>query len=385
MSAAVRGSRRPAQPSHETPITRGLTRLEPRDGLVVDAETWATAHGFHDDVSRLHGLAAHGWGVVLGLEVVPSGGRDVGVSPGIALDPTGNALVLTSGVRLSLDTAGVPAGPVRIVMLREDEEPDDDGRLEEIAVVRAVADGAPPSEPHVELARVVLGAQATVGYPVDPRQPNPDELDTRFRAIAGGHARDTVEVAELVIPEAGGGHAGAAALLARAVERGGAFRTRYAGEVRIGNPVPDGGILYATGSADFSLPGGSVEWLRAFLDGGGTVIGDGCHATPADPFGGAFDRLAKTLGRQLRRVIAGDRLLWAHHAFGAAPPGLVKTDIGLVLAAGGLVYCASDYGCVLRGGADAPSHREAIRAVEEFAANLVATASERRQAQAFLR
>jgi hypothetical protein len=70
-------------------------------------------------------------------------------------------------------------------------------------------------------------------------------------------------------------------------------------------------------------------------------------------------------------------MLWSHHAFGAPPPGAVKTDIGLVLAGDGMIYCASDYGCVLRGARDNPFPRSAIHAVEEFCTNLVALARER--------
>jgi hypothetical protein len=73
-----------------------------------------------------------------------------------------------------------------------------------------------------------------------------------------------------------------------------------------------------------------------------------------------------------------------HHIFGAPPPGVVKTDVGLVLAGGGVVYCASDYGCMLSGGGDSPAARASIHAVEEFATNLAATARERSLATSFL-
>jgi hypothetical protein len=86
----------------------------------------------------------------------------------------------------------------------------------------------------------------------------------------------------------------------------------------------------------------------------------------------------------MKRIVGGDRLLWAHHLFGAPPPGLTKTDAGMILAGGGVVYCASDYGCVLSGVGEPPPSRPAIRAVEEFATNLAATARERAFARTFL-
>ena len=360
-------------------LTETLTRLEPFDGLVVDAGAWEVAHGYHQASDRVHGLAAHGPGILVGLEVVPAGGRSVGVLPGVGLAVDGSVLVLPDPVQVSLETAGA-SGTVYVVLRRADEEPDDDGRVEESAEAQAMT--AFPDEPHLELARVTLGSGSEVRHPVDPRRPHQDELDGRFRLLAGGHARGTIDIADLVVG-AGSGHAGGGALFARAVSLDGAYRARYVGEVRTGANLTPGSLLYVSGDADFALNEGGVSWLRGFIDGGGTVVGDGCHATAADPFGAAFDRLAKAVGRQLRRVVDGDRLLWSHHGFGAPPPGAVKTDVGLVLAAGGMIYCASDYGCVLRGGKDAPFTRAAIHAVEEFCTNVVALARERSMPQAF--
>ncbi|MGH2562174.1 MAG: hypothetical protein ACRDJH_24200 [Thermomicrobiales bacterium] len=353
----------------------GLVRLEPRDGLVIDAEAWLVAHAYHDQTAFSHNLAAHGYGVLAGLEVVPAGGRRLGVLPGISIDPAGRLMVNPSPVRVEIEDAAALAGLVLIVLRRADADPDDDGRIKEEAIVQAV--GVPPEEPYVELARVDLGAQGSFAAATDPARPKPGEIDLRFRPIAGGHARGDVTVADLALPSAGEGHAGGGALLARAINVEGSFRARYAGELRPGDTIGDITILYASGNKEFTLNEGTTSWLKSFLEGGGSLIGDGCHAAPADPFGAAFDKLGKAIGRQLKRVVTGDRILWAHNIFGAPPPGLVKTDVGLILAGGGVVYCASDYGCMLSGAGESPPARAAIRAVEEFAANLAASARER--------
>ena len=164
----------------------------------------------------------------------------------------------------------------------------------------------------------------------------------------------------------------------------GAYRARYLGPVQIGDALPDATLLYASGNREFTATDGVVTWLRSFLDGGGTLVGDGCHATPADPFGGAFDKLSRSVNRQMRRIVGGDRLLWAHHLFAAPPPGLAKTDAGMILAGGGVIYCASDYGCVLSGAGDPAPSRATIHALEEFATNLAATARERAFGRTFL-
>jgi hypothetical protein len=369
-------------PPEESPLARGLTRFEPRDGLVIDAETWQTAHSYHVEIGRAHNLAAHGAGVLVGLEVVPVGGGALGVLPGIGIDPRGRFLVVSSPTRVSVDESAALTGVAYVILLQPPTSADADGRVKEESVVQVV--GAPPDEPYLELARVRVSGKTSIGYPEDPLDPRAGELDVRYRLAAGGHARGEVAVAEVALPDAGDAHVGVAALLARAIGLDGAYRARYVGPVQIGDALPDAAILYTSGNREFTASDGVVNWLRSFLDGGGTLVGDGCHATPADPFGGAFDKLSRSVNRQMRRVVGGDRLLWAHHLFAAPPPGLAKADSGLILAGGGIVYCASDYGCILSGAGDPPPSRATIEAVEEFATNLAATARERALARTFL-
>ncbi|HEY7036195.1 MAG TPA: hypothetical protein VH482_32980 [Thermomicrobiales bacterium] len=369
-------------PPEESPLARGLTRFEPRDGLVIDAETWQIAHTYHVESGRGHNLAAHGAGILVGLEVVPVGGAALGVLPGVGIDPLGRFLVVSSPTRVTIEESASLTGIAYVVLLQPSIGADADGRVKEESVVQVV--GTPPEGPHLELARVRVSGKASIAYPEDPLDPREGELDVRYRLAAGGHARGEVTVAEVTLPDAGEAHVGVAALLARAIGLDGAYRARYVGPVQIGDALPDASILYTSGNREFSATDGVVTWLRSFLDGGGTLVGDGCHATPADPFGGAFDKLSRSVNRQMRRVVGGDRLLWAHHLFAAAPPGLAKADTGMILAGGGIVYCASDYGCVLSGAGDPPPSRAAIQALEEFATNLAATARERALARTFL-
>lgn len=375
-------SRAAASTVDESPLARGLTRFEAKDGLVIDAETWQVAHTYHVESGRAHNLAAHGAGVLVGLEVVPVGGNDVGVLPGVAIDTMGRILVVSSPVRVTVEEGGSLTGFAFVILIQPSQSPDSDGRVKEESIVQAV--GTLPDEPHVELARVRLGAKSGFAYPEDPLDPRAGEIDVRYRLNAGGHARGEVTVADFALPDAGEAHVGVAALLARAIGLDGAYRARYIGSIQVGDAVPDATILYAAGNREFNAGDGAVNWIRGFLDGGGTLVGDGCHATPADPFGGSFDKLARAVGRQMRRIVGGDRLLWAHHLFGAPPPGLAKADSGMILAGGGIIYCASDYGCILSGAGDPAPARALIRTLEEFAANLAATARERAMARSFL-
>jgi hypothetical protein len=366
----------------ETALKRGLTWLEPRDGLAIDAETWRVAHGYHIDADRSHNLAAHGAGVLAGLNVVPVGGMELGIFPGVGIDPLGRFLVVPTRMRLRVEENVSATGMAYVVVFQAPLSPGDDGRAKEETVLQVVT--APPSEPYIELARIVLGAGQGISYPEDPVDPRGGEIDTRYRLIAGGHARGEVAVAEIAFPDAGEAHTGVAALIARAINLDGVFHARFVGRVQPGDTLPDATILYSSGNREFSVTSGIANWLKAFLDAGGTLVGDGCHAVPADPFGSAFDKLSRDVNRQMRRLVAGERLLMAHHLFGAPPPGLAKADSGLVLAGGGVIYMASDFGCVLGGVGDPAPARSTIRASEEFATNLAANAHERATVTSFL-
>jgi len=366
----------------ESPLMRGLTRFDPRDGIVIDAETWQVAHSYHVETGRGHNLAAHGAGILVGLEVVPVGGSSIGVLPGVGIDPLGRLLVVPSPIRVTIDEGSSLTGVAFLILSQTPGASDADGRVKEEAAVHIV--GTPPEDAYLELGRVRLTTGGSIGYPEDPLDPRAGELDTRYRLSSGGHARGEVTVAEVVLPDAGEAHVGVASLMARAIGLDGAYRARYLGPVQIGDALPDGAILYTSGNREFTATDGVTTWLRSFLDSGGTLVGDGCHATPADPFGGAFDRLSRAVNRQMRRVVGGDRLLWAHHLFAAAPMGLTRTETGMILAGGGIVYIASDYGCILSGAGDPPPARAMIGAIEEFATNLAATARERALSRAFL-
>lgn len=378
----MRGANKVTPIAHEPPFPGTLVWLEPKDGLSIDAEAWRVAHTYHAETARGHNLSAHGQGILVGLNVVPVGGMEIGVFPGVGIDPLGRFLTVPTPVRLRVEENVVTTGKAYVVIHQTPTLPNEEGRSKEETTVRVV--GALPSEPYLELARMTLSSQQSISYPEDPVDPRDGEIDLRFRLTSGGHARGEVTLAELVFPDAGDAHRGVAALIARSVNNDGSYRARYIGKIEPGDALPDGTMLYASGNREFSATTGVKEWLRTFLDSGGTLIGDGCHAAPADPFGQSFDRLARDVNRQLRRIVAGDRLLMSHHLFAAPPPGLAKADAGLVLSGGGVIYLASDFGCVLNGSGDPPPPRAVIRSAEEFATNLAATAVERALVSTFL-
>jgi hypothetical protein len=74
-----------------------LKRVNPFQGLVIDADAWQDAHNYHRNHQRLHLLAFHGTGIVAGLEVVSHNPPDssVVIQPGLAVDPEGNTIIVS--------------------------------------------------------------------------------------------------------------------------------------------------------------------------------------------------------------------------------------------------------------------------------------------------
>ena len=83
-----------------------LKRVNPFQGLVIDADTWRDAHDYHRDQQRLHILTFHNTGIVEGLEVTANKPPDLSatINPGMAVDPEGNIIIVHQAQRYQLQT-----------------------------------------------------------------------------------------------------------------------------------------------------------------------------------------------------------------------------------------------------------------------------------------
>ena len=74
-----------------------LKRVNPFQGLVIDTEAWQDAHNYHRNQHRLHLLAFHTTGIIVGLAVVANNQNDssVIIQPGMAVDEEGNTIIVT--------------------------------------------------------------------------------------------------------------------------------------------------------------------------------------------------------------------------------------------------------------------------------------------------
>jgi hypothetical protein len=132
--------------------------------------------------------------------------------------------------------------------------------------------------------------------------------------------------------------------------------------------------LYIAGQGRVALDDDTIAEVRRVLDGGGTVIGEGCLCGPsgegsAREFAISFFELAQRLGRRLVQVERGHPLLVSRFVFGVPPAGVEES--ARIMEAEGMVLSFADYGCAWAGGPpDRALPRAAIRDALEFGVNM---------------
>jgi hypothetical protein len=338
-------------------------------------------------MSRLHALAASGWGIADGLEVVsdPSRPQAMIVRPGLALDATGRMLLLADPVRLDVPH-DVPA--VLHVVLTYAEEPiapqrawsDRDEYTRVLERAHVCLEAGAPTPPGLELAR--LRFDGPVRNAVDPVLPRRGELDLRFRERLHVRPRPDLGVAQLVVePDERAGtaerHRQGLRYLLREIGLTTPYRPRWAGSIGLDEPLPPVSLIYLTGSGSFGFSNELVPGLAAFLLGGGVLFADACLATDWQAFAGSVKDLANRLRRTPLVVERGHPLLLSRHVL-TEPP--LACDEGPAMSeSGGLVLTTADYGCAWQGGsAEHALSRETVRASLELGTN-IAVYGRRRQ------
>jgi hypothetical protein len=399
-----------------------MKRVSPFQGLVIDADTWKDAHNYHRENMKLHIFAFHKTGIVRGLEITASNPPDasVNISPGIAVDPEGNSIVLPQPQRYHLQTHEKRAVYL-VIQFREIPsepfQPPEGGQPTRIMEAYRVQErDTLPSEPYVELARIDYDpAMDGIKNARNTAKPVTNEINLRFREEA---AKTTMEAPSIASREPMPAPAAAAATAAPSAatpapsrETARATETMIIGYLALGeankalhkyglsnlvekinrhsniavaideeiNPKKSFGrysLIYLTGSGRFELTSEQQSALLNYQQSGGVIFADGCSATPgstelkgAKEFGLAFNRLASQFNCKLGIVQRGHPLLSADHVFSEVPPGC---EPPMLLEGGNMICNSSDYGCAWEGGhADKPLPRETIRCAMEIGANIL--------------
>ena len=359
------------------PFLSPPVRVNPFTGLIVDVDTWATAHEYHRRHHQLHLLTLHGSGVADGLEVLPTDppSDTLAVEPGVAIDTLGNTIVLPERQRIPL---GASEGIVYVVLDYVESLPpgssanqnDARGRVVEDFRLRVVSEA--PESPALELARVQLAAspKLVVASPSNPWAPGSTEIDCRFRVRVHPQASREISVGLVVCGSAAeldANHLKGFHYLLRELSGCGlraVLATTSDGE------VPPADLLYVTGIGATKPPTAVVNRVSAQLKQGGWLFADVCGPGSELVEGlRAAVKDDKKTGAQTE-----DAVLGAHFVFGDGPPG--ASESGELVWAGNAVISSRDYGCAWAGrhGKQAVS-REQIRSALEFGVNVAVCAS----------
>ncbi len=367
-------------------------RLSAFDGMAVTADVWQEAHDYHLFHHRLHALANHGVGIVTGMEVIASDppSQTVYILPGVAIDPSGNTLVVAEPTPYDLGT--YQAGTLHILISYDESRPQPlNGRHGDSPYyvytgynIETVIDA--PDSPLVELARIYrMDLSQPVTNAVDNRS-GQNQIDLRFRprvatfnthnALIGVHALNRMSTAH---------HTSGVTNLANSLSQSPSLRVWVDDEVTLSGDLSRYTILTLVAKAAFQLEVEEINALYRFVQGGGTLLLESCRreggSTPASD--NLLRDITESLGVRLEAVRPGHPLLSIPHLFASAPSGYETQGAPGLWAANGVIFSTCDYGCILtgerRGGA---ATREEIRSAFEFGQNLVEYALRRRAAVA---
>jgi hypothetical protein len=377
-------------------------RVNPFQGLVLDADTWKDEQDYHRNQQKLHTLAFHGTGIVEGLEVKASQPPDFSliISPGIAIDTEGNAIVVPKSQHYSLGSKN--KGQVYLIIQYREvptapASPSEEGQATRVLEAYRIREVTRlPDEPCLELARLDLDPSGkSITDARAPSNPTVNEIDLRFRQSAKASLPDASEISLHPHPPAETApkekvilghmalvegspdlHSNGLMQLARQV----GFQTEYqtvVEECTLDESINQHTLLYVTGKGPFTFSAKKQTVLDSFVQSGGTIFAESCAEQQDEgvkEFGLAFNRLAEQLGKKLEVVQRGHPLLDCHHIFSTVPPG-AKSE-GLLMVGGQIIYSNYDYGCAWSGGySNSPLPRDIIRGASEIGVNIVVYAN----------
>ena len=388
-----------------------LKRINPFQGLVIDADIWRDSHEYHREQQRLHMLAFHYVGIVGGLEVAANEPPDLSVNirPGMAVDPEGNIIIVPKIQRYHIQT---PEKRILYLIIQfrevptEPYQPPNGGQPTRILEAYRIQEREKlPSEPHLELARIIFDpADKEIRDAKNPSQPGKNDINLNFRKEATpvspppverpavqdkisiqaeeatSRPAETIVIGHAVLGEDSKDlHISGLQNLIREINRQGSFEVNLEENIPLDKKINQCALIYLTGNGHFVLTAEQQTALGNFLESGRVIFGEGCAegqqeaaSKGAKEFGLAFNQLASQLNCKLEVVQRGHPLLSAVHVFSEVPQG---AEPPMLLEGGHMVYSASDYGCAWQGGhQDQPLSRDIIRSSLEMGANIIAYA-----------
>lgn len=359
-------------------------RIKPADGMAVTAKVWEEAHDYHRQHLQFNNMLHHGSGIVTGLEVIASDPPDtlVYILPGIAVDTTGQIIVLPQPV--AYDIGDEMEGLLYLLLSYGESRPraeeggdQEDGLMYVHAEFSISARKTLPTTPCVELARVTRRSRKDPFLDAqNPAQPDPNEIDLRFRREIG--APREVSVAVCYLGEVKDKkHGRGASYLAHALNRLGHHYVSVRDDVSLAPGVEANTLIYLVGQGSFELSSSQMNGLSNHVKKGrGTLFVESIDSKAES----AFSKFLQTVDMEPQALKPGHRLLIDPYLFAAPPPGFETQDAAKVLVREGVIFSTCNYGLLWQGQVhDGVPSREQIRAAVEWGGNIIAYARNRRR------
>ncbi|WP_218081928.1 DUF4159 domain-containing protein [Anthocerotibacter panamensis] len=373
------------------PPIQSFERLQAADGLLINAERWDLAHSYHRKRQNFHFQSLHHPGIVsgLGVSVIPTGaavpnqyrdGRSVQLQPGIALDVSGNPIVVPEPENFQI-AVQVGEEPLMVYLVVSYVDPDDlrlpGNRTLVRETFRIDLKTSLPANNEVEVCRILLQpGPVQLSVPADVFFPGYNNLDLRFRSQARARSQAMVRVAQVT-------HSDPThtrnffnlSYLLRAVE---ALYPALAGAGDVGQVTLDPqeetvgnyDLLYLTGRDSLNLDAGQRRVLAAYLARGGVLL---VEAPPDAP---ALMESTMALAEQFKTPLDYLERLRRNHPLRTQPflfaalPTLNQQSLRL-LTGGGIILVVGDLIAACGLDEALSSSRVAIRTAQELGVNLL--------------
>lgn len=344
------------------------TQVKPYDGMSVTAAVWAQAHGEHRQAQRAHDRIFHGSGIVTGLEVVANDPPDqfVFISPGVAVDPVGQVIVLPEPV--AYDFRKTSEGTLFLVLGHGEREAG--GVEKEVVTIQdefvIAARPTMPKRPVVELARLVITKSGNpVRNAANPEHPRGEELDLRFRNSLNPPARQRIRVALCSLGNEVPSVVAGWEFLGRECARSTTYALVVDTQISISNELPAYDLVYLSGKGAFKLDADHLKSLRAVLDAGRMLITESLDAAAEKSFGAVFEKL----GIKLSSLESSHSILTSPFLFNAPPAGPLGNQIQVN---GRVIFSTAGYSLAWSGAAaSGQACRADIRSAHEWGINLL--------------
>jgi len=346
-------------------------QIKPFDGMTVTAETWAQAHAEHRSKLQAHELIFHGSGIVSGLQVIANDPPDhyVFISPGLAVDPAGNVIVLTEPV--AFDFGDTMEGELLLVLGHGEREvagDQNDIRYIQNEFVIAARPGM-PKRPAVELARITLSSKgAAVKNTQNPVHPGIDEIDTRYRSVVRIEEKETVcvgicRLGEKTPPEILAGWDS----LAEECKRSTPYDLVIDDQLPICAGLQKYSIVYLAGAGSFNIEAKKVKELADYLSQGKKIIAEALDTESEQ----SFNTLFESLNVKLKAVAENDAILKTPYCFNTAPEGNQGSQVFL---GKNVVYSTAKYTLAWNGKVNGGTgSRSDIRSAQEWGINIISS------------